>query len=83
MVGSAGIAAVAAHLVFVGLLIRGLIGRELTIGRASTFVLFWLAGYLGLPRLSETGGLFITSYVAALDIWLVFLIFKGDIRLTG
>jgi len=45
-------------------------------------VVFWLAGYIGLPRISYWTGPFVTSWVAVLDIVLVFIVFKGDVRLT-
>ena len=53
---------------------------ELHLRGAAVFVLLWLAGFAG-SRLVLDGSLF-TSYVAVLDILLVFAIFKRDIRLT-
>lgn len=47
-----------------------------------TFVVLWAAGYFGLPRLSVYGGLFVPPYIAALDIALVWVVFKADIRLS-
>jgi hypothetical protein len=41
----------------------------------------WLAGFLGLPYFTYGATLF-SPFVAVLDIALVFIIFKGDIRLT-
>jgi hypothetical protein len=35
-----------------------------------------------LPALSPLGGSFVTSYVAILDIALVFIILKGDVRIN-
>lgn len=41
-----------------------------------------VAGYFGLPQVSWFAGSFVTSYVAVLDIIRVFMVFKGDVRLT-
>jgi hypothetical protein len=49
---------------------------------AAMFMALWLAGYMGLPRIAWWIGPMVTSYVAVLDIALVFLIFKGDVRIT-
>jgi hypothetical protein len=49
--------------------------------RIAIFVALWLIGYVGSGWLPEGTALFM-SYVAVLDIALVFLVFKGDIRLT-
>jgi hypothetical protein len=43
------------------------------------FVLLWLAGYAGSSFVAS--GMLFTSYVAVLDIALVLVIFKGDVRL--
>ena len=40
----------------------------------------WLAGFFGLPHL-VLGAMLFSPYVAVLDIVLVFLIFKGDVKL--
>ena len=49
---------------------------------AAIFVVFWLAGYIGLPRISHWTWPFVASWVAVLDIVLVFIVFKGDVRIT-
>jgi hypothetical protein len=41
----------------------------------------WLSAYLGLPFLPYGSGLF-PSFVAVVDIALVFVIFKGNVRIT-
>ena len=46
------------------------------------FLLLWVAGLYGLPFLFEYGDALFSPFVAVLDIALVFLIFKGDVRLT-
>jgi hypothetical protein len=56
----------------------GELGRRAVV----TFVLLWICGVFGLPRLSSTAGLLVTPYVAVLDIALVFIVFKGDVRLS-
>jgi len=48
---------------------------------AGVFLALWLAGYLLLRTMSQGTPLFV-SYVALLDIALVFTAFRGDVRLT-
>ena len=60
----------------------GMVSRELSRAGLLGFIVLWLAGYFGLPALSSLGGLFVTSYVAILDIALVFIILKGDLRIN-
>jgi hypothetical protein len=81
-VGSQGIAAVAAHIAFWVLLVLGVTLGELRWRIAGLLVVLWVGGYVGLPRLFTFGDILVTSYVAILDIVLVFLVFKGDVRLT-
>jgi hypothetical protein len=52
------------------------------IGRrgCAVYVGLWLIGYVGSSWL-PTGGLAFVSYVAILDIALVFHVFQGDVRL--
>jgi hypothetical protein len=80
--GSQGIAAWIAQIAFGLLLVFGIATGELRRAVAALFVVLWVVGYAGLPRLSTFGGLFVTPYVALLDIVLVFLVFKQDVRLT-
>ena len=47
----------------------------------AVFAALWLAGYLLLRTLPQGVPLFV-SYVAVLDIALVFAVFRGDVRLT-
>jgi hypothetical protein len=54
---------------------------ELGIKGAAIFVTVWLAAYIGLPLVSF-GSLFLTPLVAVLDVVLVFLVLKGDVRLS-
>ena len=82
MIGSVGVAAWIAHAVFWGLLFYGSAWGQLNRKRILIFVLLWLAGRVGFPYIpySPAAALF-ASFVAALDIALVFTIFKGDVRL--
>jgi len=67
-----------AHLAFWVVLLMG--ARELGCRRTAIFVVLWAAGYAGSGRLA--GGAFLFgSYVAVLDIVLVLLVFKSDLRL--
>jgi hypothetical protein len=59
------------------LLASGELGRRW----AATFVFLWLIGYAGSSWLPQ-GSILLMSYVALLDVALVLLIFKGDLRLT-
>ena len=78
MVGSAVIASWIAHGAFWILLALGT--TELRRRTAAVFVALWLIGYVAFGRLG-VGGFFV-SYVAVLDIALVFIVYKGDVRLT-
>lgn len=82
LIGSQAAGAWIAQLAFWILLALGIAYGELGRRRVAAFVALWLAGYFGLPRLSWTAGLFVTSYIAVLDIVLVFMVFKTDVRLN-
>lgn len=82
MVGSPAVAAWIAQLAFWVLLALGAFYGELSRRSIVTFVVLWTAGYFGLPRLSASGALFVPPYIALLDIALVWIVFKGDIRIT-
>jgi hypothetical protein len=81
--GSAGVAAWIAHALFWGLLFFGWAWGQLSLKRVAIFLLLWLAGLVGLRFVpySPVIAMF-SSFVAMLDIALVFAIFKGDVRLT-
>ena len=49
--------------------------------RVAVFIALWLIGYAGSAWVQQGTTLFM-SYVAMLDIALVLMVFKGDIRLT-
>jgi hypothetical protein len=79
--GSPAVAAWIAHLTFWALLVYGWIRNELGVRGIAVFLTLWVAGLYGLPYVSNYGQALFSSFVAVLDIALVFLIFKGDIRL--
>jgi hypothetical protein len=79
-VGSA-IAAWIAHVTFWLLLAYGWFWEELGLRSVSIVLGLWLAGWLGLPY-APIGAPLFPSLVAVLDVALVLLIFKGDLRLT-
>jgi hypothetical protein len=79
-VGSVGIAAFVGFWIFWILLPYGYAIGELSPKQIATFLILWIGGrvglgYLGVPALFD-------PFVAALDIALVFVIFKGDVPLT-
>lgn len=78
---SSGIAVLIAHLAFWVLLPYGWFWGELSGRGVVLFLALWAAGFYGLPFVPYGAGLFF-SYVAILDIALVFMIFKGDVKLT-
>jgi hypothetical protein len=78
---SSGIAAWIAHLAFWILLPYGWFWDELSGRGVAAFVALWAAGFFGLPLISPVGTALFPSYVAVLDIVLVFMVFKGDVRL--
>jgi hypothetical protein len=82
VIASPAAAAWIAHIAFWVLLGIGVSMREL--GRLSTamFLALWLLGYMGLPRLAWPAELFVTPYIAMLDVVLAFVVLKGDVRLT-
>jgi hypothetical protein len=73
-------AALVAHVGFWLLLVYGWFWDEVGPRGVAVFVVLWLAGRLAAGYLPFGNGLF-PSYVALLDIALVFIIFKGDVRL--
>ena len=80
MVGSPAVGFWIAHAGFWMLLLI-LAARDRRLIGALIFIALWLAGYLAIPA-GQTGSYWFMSYVAVLDIALVFVVFKGDIRLT-
>ena len=80
--GSGAAAALIAQVAFWATLGIGVAFGEIGWRRFLGFVLLWMAGVFGLPRLSLAAGLLVIPYVAVLDIALVFIVFKGDVRLS-
>ena len=78
--GSVGIAAWIAHVTFWVLLVYGWFWDALGSKALGVLIFLWLTGMLGLPFIAYGAALF-PPFVAVLDIALVFMIFKGDVRL--
>lgn len=78
--GSPAIAALIAHVAFWILLGYGWLWQDVRGPGVVVFLALWASGLWGLPFFPYGAALF-SSYVAVLDIVLVFLIFKGDVRL--
>jgi hypothetical protein len=69
-----------AHVAFWVLLIAGRALGELGTKSTATFLVLWLAGLWGRPYTPYGTALF-ASFTALLDVVLVMLVFKRDIRL--
>jgi hypothetical protein len=80
-VGSIAVGGALAQLAFWMLVSWGYFSGELRLRGVAIAIALWLAGNFGLPYLTYRTTL-ITTYVAVLDIILVFVIFRGDVRLT-
>lgn len=78
---SAGIGAIIAHVAFWVLLAYGWFWDEITARGIAIFLLLWIAGYLVLGFIPYGRDAFF-SWVALLDVAMVFIIFKGDVKLT-
>lgn len=78
--GSPAVAAFIGFWSFWILLAYGYAVGELSPKQLATFLLLWIGGRIGVGYLPVVG--LFSPYVTALDIALVFLIFKGDIRLS-
>ena len=70
---------VVAHIAFWVLLLIG--GTDLRLRRIGFFVALWVIGYVG-SQWFIGGDFLFQSYVAVLDIVLVLLVFKRDVRLS-
>ena len=79
--GSVTVAAWIAALAFPTLLVWGLAAQELGPRTAFTLAAIAIAPWFGLPRLSSAGGYLVTPALAVLDIVLVLMVFKRDIRI--
>jgi hypothetical protein len=76
MVGSQAVAAWIAQLALDPLGSRRSALGNLIRGESQSSWWVRAVGYLGLPHLSQLSGLFVTPYIATLDIVLVFMVFK-------
>jgi hypothetical protein len=81
--GSAAIASWVAHVAFWILILYGYLIDELTGVRVALFILLWCVGLFGLSHVpyGPARAMF-PSFVAILDIALVFIVFKGDLRIA-
>ncbi len=79
--GSPVVAAFISQAAFWTLIVYGFAVGELRTKGVTAFVLVWLGGRFGLPYMPYGAALF-SSFVAVLDVTVVFVIFKGDVRLT-
>jgi hypothetical protein len=72
-----------AHPLFVALVWGGAWSEEIGRVGVSIFAALWLTGFFALRLLpvGPAGSLLFTSYVAMLDVALVIVVFKSDIRL--
>jgi hypothetical protein len=76
--GSPAVAGWIAHVAFLALILVG--AGELGLKKASMFFVLWAAGFAARPYVPLGPALF-TTYVAILDIALVLIVFRGDIRI--
>ena len=82
IVGTPALGAWIAQFAFVVLLVLGVLVGELSRRAVVSIVVLWALGYFGLSRVPTYGGPFVAPYTALLDIALVWLVFKNDVRLT-
>ncbi len=80
--GSGAIAGMIAQAAFWAMLVLGVAFGEIGRRGVVVFLALWAVGFFGLPRVSAFGALYVTPYVAALDIGLAFVVFKGDVKLS-
>jgi Na+-driven multidrug efflux pump len=78
--GSAAIGGLIAHAAFWILLVRGYLSEEMGLRGSAIALALWATGLFALPYLPYAPPF--GTYIAIIDIALVFLIFKGDVRLT-
>lgn len=78
---SGAVAALVAHVAFWFLLAYGLAWQEIRRTGLVIFLALWVFGYVAVGFIPY-GAVPFSSWVAVLDIALVFVIFKGDVSLT-
>ncbi len=79
--GSAGIAALIATIAFPILLVAGWISGELGPKAIAVFLVLAILARVGLPALLPYGGGLASPMLAVLDVALVLMVFKGDVRI--
>jgi hypothetical protein len=79
--GSPAIAALFSQAAFWGLLLYGWACDGLSPRGLVVFLLLWLAGLIGLLYVPYGAALF-SPFVGVLDIALVFVVAKGDVRIS-
>ncbi len=79
MIGSPQVGWWIAHIAFWVLI--GLAARDRRWRTIGVFIVLWIAGYIASSQITTLSLLFM-SYVAVLDIALVFIVLKRDVRLT-
>ena len=70
------------HIAFWVLIIWGWAADGLSIATRVTFLALWVAGYVALPRLLTYGDWWFAPYVAVLDIVILFIVMKDNVRLS-
>jgi hypothetical protein len=78
--GSAAFGGLIAHAAFWILLLRAYFADEIGIRGCVIALALWCIGYFALPHVPYAPPF--ATYIAIIDIALVLLIFKGDVRLT-
>ena len=76
-----GVASAIAKLAFIGLMIAGVVSGELRTKGIAVFLALGMLAWFGLPYLPR-GADFVTPALAVIDVALVFVIYKGDIRIA-
>ena len=79
MIGSPLVGWWIAHVAFWVLI--GLAARDSRWRTIGVFIVLWIAGYIASSQIAALS-LFFMSYVAVLDIALVFVVLKRDVRIT-
>jgi hypothetical protein len=80
--GSIALAAFVGFWAFWILLAYGYLVDELSPKQIATFLVLWIVGRLGLAHLPDPAPALFSPYVASLDIAIVFVVFKGDVRIS-
>ena len=79
--GSPQIGQLIAVVAFPTLLLLGYFSEELRPKWIAVFAILGVAAWIGLPRLPPSGGYLVGPVLGILDIVLVLMVFKRDIRI--